>query len=284
MNLVGNSLVVAGTSLLIFSLIPVWKLARELPSGEIRRRWAILVTLILLFVPGYIIYGSVARDSFHELVDLVVPVIFFLSAVFILLVTTISLQTAVDVRKISILEHENITDPLTGIYNRRYLDRRLKEEVKRTHRYGFPLSVLLLDIDHFKLLNDKYGHQFGDMVLNTVSQTVAQSARITDVVARYGGEEILVIATNTPVPDAVHLAERLRNKVEAIDLSTDDDDSAGEYSTVTVSIGIAGMSEETSDEESLIEKADKALYQAKKEGRNRVVAADAVCNAANEIE
>ena len=200
MNLVGNGLIVAGTSLLIFSFVPVWKLARELPPGEIRRRWAILVALLILFVPGYIIYGSVERDSFRELVDLVVPVIFFLSAVFVLLVTTISLQTSVDIRRITILERENITDPLTGIYNRRYLDRRLGDEVRRTRRYGFPLSVLLLDIDHFKLLNDEYGHRFGDVVLSAVGETIAQSARASDVVARYGGEEILVIAIHTSVP------------------------------------------------------------------------------------
>lgn len=273
MNLVGNSLVVAGISLLIFSLIPVWKLARELPSGEIRRRWAILVALIFLFVPGYFIYGAVSRNSFRELVDLVVPVIFFLSAVFVLLVTTISLQTAVDVRRISDLEQENITDALTGIYNRRYLDRRLTEEVKRTHRYGFPLSVLLLDIDHFKLLNDSFGHSFGDIVLRSVSQTVVQSARITDVVARYGGEEILVIATDTAVPDAVILAERLREAIESIDLNKLDEGSVGESRTVTVSIGVAGMSDDNSDDESLMEQVDKALYQAKQEGRNRVVTA-----------
>ena len=274
MNLVGNGLIVAGTSLLIFSFVPVWKLARELPPGEIRRRWAILVALLILFVPGYIIYGSVERDSFRELVDLVVPVIFFLSAVFVLLVTTISLQTSVDIRRITILERENITDPLTGIYNRRYLDRRLGDEVRRTRRYGFPLSVLLLDIDHFKLLNDEYGHRFGDVVLSAVGETIAQSARASDVVARYGGEEILVIAIHTSVPDAVQLAERLRNKVETIDVGSLNDDHPGDFRTVTVSIGVAGMSEETSTEESLIENADKALYQAKQEGRNRVVAAD----------
>jgi diguanylate cyclase (GGDEF)-like protein len=275
MNLVGNGLIVAGTSLLMFSLVPAWKLAKELPPGELRRRWGILVAMVVLFVPGYITYGSVARNNFNELIDLVVPAVFFSGAVFVLLVTTISLQTSVDLRRIIILEHENVTDPLTGLYNRRYLDRRLEDEVRRTRRYGFPLSVLLLDIDHFKHLNDKYGHQFGDVVLNAVSQTIAQSARASDVVARYGGEEILVIATNTSVADALYLAERLRGMVEKIDLDKLNHDVPGESPTVTVSVGVAGMSDETSNEELLIERADSALYQAKREGRNRVVAAGA---------
>jgi diguanylate cyclase (GGDEF)-like protein len=275
MNPVGNGLIVAGTSLLIFSLLPAWRLTKELPPGELRRRWGILVAMVLLFVPGYIIYGSVAWNTFSELVHLVVPAVFFSGAVFVLLVTTISLQTAVDVRRITILEHENVTDPLTGIYNRRYLDRRLKDEVRRTHRYGFPLSVLLIDIDHFKRLNDKCGHQFGDVVLNAVSQTIAQSARASDVVARYGGEEILVIATNTSVADAIHLAERVRGTIEKIDLDELNQDPRCEISTITVSVGVAGLSDEASNEGLLIEKADSALYQAKREGRNRVVAAGA---------
>jgi diguanylate cyclase (GGDEF)-like protein len=273
MNLVGNGLIIAGTSLLVFSLVPAWKLMKELPPGELRRRWGILVAMVLLFVPGYIIYGSVARNGFGELVDLLVPAVFFSDAVFVLLVTTISLQTSVDVRRITILEHENVTDPLTGIYNRRYLDRRLKDEVRRAHRYGFPLSVLLLDIDHFKQLNDQCGHQFGDVVLKAVSQTIAQSARASDVVARYGGEEILVIATNTSVGDAIHLGERLRSLIEKMDLDRLDHDVPCKSSRTTVSVGVAGLSDETSNEGLLIENADSALYQAKREGRNRVVAA-----------
>ena len=273
MNLVGNGLIVIGTSLLVFSLVPAWKLARELPPGQVRRRWGILVALVVLAIPGYIIYGSVALSTFHDLIDLVVPTIFFISAVFILLATTISLQTSVDLRRITVLEHENVTDPLTGIYNRRYLDRRIKDEVSRTHRFGFPLTVLLLDIDHFKALNDKKGHQFGDLVLSTVCQAIAKSARATDIVARYGGEEILVIATNTSVPDAVRLAERLRSTIALLAFDRTNDHVNEEPTSITASIGVAGMTDETTDEQQLVERADAALYQAKQEGRNKVVSA-----------
>jgi len=192
MTILANGMVVAGTSLLVFSLILVRRMARQLPAGGIRRRWGLLTAMIIAFVPGYITYGSVARNSFRGPLDLIVPVIFFFGAVFVLLVSTLSLETALDVRRIYTLEQESITDALTGTYNRRYLDRRLDEEVLRARRYGFALAVLLLDIDHFKQINDEHGHPFGDGILASLSQIVMNSVRKTDVVARYGGDEILV--------------------------------------------------------------------------------------------
>lgn len=232
------------------------------------------MALVMLFVVAYVIYGSIAWNSARQPFDLVVPVVFFSGAVFVLLVTSISLQTAADIQRIAILEEENVTDPLTGIYNRRYMDRRLKEEVARANRYGFPLSVLLLDIDHFKQLNDRCGHHFGDVVLNAVGQAIAKSARISDVVARYGGEEILVIAANTETADAVQFAERLRGHVEQLNLDELAHDDPCGISTLTVSVGVAGLSREVSTADLLIEEADSALYQAKHDGRNRVVSAD----------
>jgi len=124
--------------------------------------------------------------------DLIVPSVFFFGAGFVWLTATLSLHTAIDIRRVTVLEHENITDPLIGIYNRRYLDRRLQEEFIRARRYSLPLSVLLLDIDHFKRVNDAYGHQVGDLVLSYLGKLLLSAIRATDIIARYGGEEILI--------------------------------------------------------------------------------------------
>jgi diguanylate cyclase (GGDEF)-like protein len=135
-----------------------------------------------------------------------------------------------------------------------------------------PLSVLLIDIDHFKRVNDIYGHQVGDLVLEGISQLIVTTLRTTDIVARYGGEEIMVIAPSTPVKVATDLAERLRKVVEhasfEIPVELDRDISA---LGVMVSIGVACLSQHTNDMQELIQSADKALYRAKSEGRNRVV-------------
>ena len=275
-TILANGMVVAGTSLLVFSLILVRRMARQLPAGGVRRRWGLLTAMIIAFVPGYITYGSVAGNSFRGPLDLIVPVIFFFGAVFVLLVSTLSLETALDVRRIYTLEQESITDALTGTYNRRYLDRRLDEEVLRASRYGFSLAVLLLDIDHFKKINDEYGHPFGDGILAGLSHIVMNSVRKTDVVARYGGDEILVIATHTPLADAAELGERLRQRVEAAEMGQASESGAGVPIQVTISIGVAGYSDELSSGQSLIQAADQALYQAKQTGRNQTATAEGI--------
>ena len=275
LTILANGMVVAGTSLLVFSLILVRRMARQLPVGGVRRRWGLLTAMIIAFVPGYITYGSVARNSYRGPLDLIVPVMFFLGAVFVLLVSTLSLETALDVRRIYTLEHENITDALTGTFNRRYLDRRLDEEVLRARRYGFPLAVLLLDIDHFKEINDEHGHPFGDGILAGLSQIVMNSVRRTDVVARYGGDEILVIATHTPLAAAAELGERLRQRIEGAEMGQAGE-AGGLSIRVTISAGVAGYSDELSSGQSLIQAADQALYQAKQAGRNRTATAEGI--------
>ena len=272
MIVIVNSLVIVDSCLLIITLIPLRKLAKQLPPGYIRRKWFVLTFLILLFIIGYSAYGWINRDSYRGLTDLIVPLIFLFSSVFVFLVTSLSLQTALDVKRISRLEHESITDALTGVHNRRYLDRRLEEEVDRALRYYFPLSILLLDIDHFKRINDIYGHQVGDSALSSIGRLISESIRRSDIVARYGGEEFLVIAMHTPVSKTAGLGERLRKEVGKNVLVFPDKVDGKEAVHVTVSIGVAGLNETINDSRSLIKSADKALYQAKKAGRNRVVA------------
>ena len=158
------------------------------------------------------------------------------------------------------------TDGLTGLLNRRTFNSVLEQRLREAQRYNRPLSLLLLDIDHFKKVNDTHGHPAGDAVLRGVAQVAQKSARETDLVARYGGEELALILPETDARGAMAIAERLRRLVEASRHPTEQ----GALS-VTVSIGAATSA---ASAEALLEAADKALYRAKQSGRNRVEAAN----------
>lgn len=160
-----------------------------------------------------------------------------------------------------------LTDALTGLHNRRYLERRLQEEVARAHRYQQPLSCLFIDADHFKLVNDKHGHAAGDTVLRELALRVKESLRASDVAIRFGGEEFTLLLPQTNAAEALYLGERIRKRIELKPVIL----SKGEKLKITVSVGVSTLPKEPgSDNNKLIETADKALYQAKTLGRNRV--------------
>ncbi|HOM80422.1 MAG TPA: diguanylate cyclase [Armatimonadota bacterium] len=160
-------------------------------------------------------------------------------------------------------------DELTRLHNRRYLEQRLSEEVPRAKRYRLPLSCLMLDLDHFKRINDTYGHPAGDAVLRQVADILRTSVRSVDVVGRYGGEEFLIILPQTGAEGARVLAERIRQRVEQ-ELF----DIGGQTIHCTTSIGVAAASDgDVPDAGHLIAEADRALYHAKVTGRNRVSSA-----------
>jgi len=157
-------------------------------------------------------------------------------------------------------------DALTKLPNREAFDRRLTEEVERAVRYQQPVALCFVDIDHFKAVNDEHGHLAGDRVLVDVARTLQSSSRTIDVVCRYGGEEFAVIAPGTWSSDAVVLADRLRQHVSMLHA----DDLRW---SLTVSVGVAGLPEHAADGESLMRSADRALYDAKRAGRDRTVIA-----------
>ncbi len=166
------------------------------------------------------------------------------------------------------LEQLAITDPLTGIYNRRYFFERLEQEVARSIRYGTPLSCLMMDVDDFKKLNDRWGHLTGDSVLREIARRIQQSIRRVDIPARYGGEEFVLLLPQTDLAGAVVEAERIRKTVA----DTPFPDLPKEI-RVTVSIGVATLSDDIRSAEELVRSADDALYKAKSEGKNRCVTA-----------
>jgi diguanylate cyclase (GGDEF)-like protein len=158
------------------------------------------------------------------------------------------------------------TDPLTLVFNRRYLMAELERRVMQAKQTMQGMTLIIMDIDHFKSINDTYGHQAGDLVLKTVADVVQMKMRSHEIVARYGGEEFVIVLPETSLANAVVVAERLRESVQAISLPPPMDNL-----TVTVSMGVATMPPIMVDDiDSLIRQADEALYRAKKLGRNRV--------------
>lgn len=163
-------------------------------------------------------------------------------------------------------------DSLTGLYNRREMDLHLKDEVARFHRYRHPVTLMLVDIDHFKPVNDAHGHQVGDEILQWVARNLRQAVRTVDVPARYGGDELAVILPEISGRDALVLGERLRRRIAAHPFISAGLAGNSIRIPVTISMGLAEISSELGSDEKLVQAADKALYQAKHEGRNRVVA------------
>lgn len=160
------------------------------------------------------------------------------------------------------------TDFLTGLKTRGYFEQQLELELKRCERKRTPLSLLMLDIDYFKQLNDRHGHHVGDQVLRDVSSLLSKDMREVDTAARYGGEEFVIILPETPVNSALGVAQRIRRSVENAKFFAG---SAASIEKLTISVGIANYPEDARFKRDLIESADAALYEAKSRGRNQVM-------------
>ncbi|OWW19810.1 hypothetical protein AYR66_10155 [Noviherbaspirillum denitrificans] len=166
-----------------------------------------------------------------------------------------------------VLKLQSIIDPLTGLFNRRYMDETLSRELSRARRKACPLSLMMIDVDHFKSINDRYGHEAGDAVLRTVAEQVKASVRDGDLVCRFGGEELVVLMPECDIHDATARAEKLCAAVRSLRVSY----GGHTIGPVTASFGVASYPDRATDETSLIAAADKAMYRAKSAGRDRVV-------------
>ncbi len=177
------------------------------------------------------------------------------------------------------LEKLSITDGLTGLYNRRHFEERLHHEFQRSQRYSDPVSLIMLDLDHFKHVNDRYGHPCGDEVLRETGRLIRESIREPDICARYGGEEFAVILPKTHLQGALAVAQRVFSRLSKKRYSVEAPDSGQqEELRVTASLGIAFYpSKDVTGPEQLLKFADEALYRAKSEGRNAICLHQAQC-------
>ena len=165
------------------------------------------------------------------------------------------------------IEMMTFVDELTGVYNYRYLEQRLTEELQRAKRHNCPLSVIYLDFDNFKLVNDTFGHETGNTVLQRVAQVARNSARGEDFVGRLGGDEFLVVLPQTDSAGSLITAERIKKKLDAMELVT----NTGErLDFITYSMGVASFPASAETKDDLVRAADEAMYRAKKAGGDRV--------------
>ncbi|EPS6103437.1 GGDEF domain-containing protein [Halomonas sp. G15] len=224
-------------------------------------------------------FSFVVLSENHGVLDELIQNVYFqisvqssVSALFIMLVFSWSYYHRYNL--LLALEKSSQTDPLTGVANRRYFDSKLKSEASRSARSSSDCALILLDIDHFKRINDTFGHPTGDRVICALADLCVNQSREIDLVARLGGEEFAVILPDTNITDAKNLAERIRKHVEDISVTGD----AGEIVKWTISLGVSSLPESRSSRytteivmEMFIKKADNALYEAKKKGRNQTV-------------
>jgi diguanylate cyclase (GGDEF)-like protein len=186
--------------------------------------------------------------------------------------TTFAGQVGLSVANIRLreaLRSQSIKDPLTGLYNRRYLTEMLDREIRRAVRAEQSLGILMLDLDHFKKFNDTYGHEAGDTVLRETASFLVKSIRVEDIVCRFGGEEFVVILPTADSNSAQARAERIRSKLRELAVLH----KGQSLGMITVSVGVSTLPEHGTSPKELLEAADAALYRAKKDGRDRVVVA-----------
>jgi len=170
------------------------------------------------------------------------------------------------------VETQAITDPLTGLWNRRYMAESLEREVARALRFGHEVSLIIVDIDDFKKINDRQGHLQGDIVLERVADVVREATRSIDVAARYGGDELAIILVETSREGATVLGERLAERMRETDVPLREGGRMG----VTISVGVATVPDSADDLESLVDAADRALLRAKRAGKNQLRIAPAL--------
>lgn len=179
--------------------------------------------------------------------------------------------TLVNLRLRETLRLESIRDPLTELYNRRHMEEALVREIRRARRYDTPVSILMLDVDHFKTFNDTYGHEAGDVVLQELGALLQRNIRGGDIACRYGGEEFLLILPDTPLGIATQRAEQILKQIRTLTIAYQDTSFH-----ITTSIGVSALPSHGHEVQHLIHAADEALYQAKNNGRNQVVVAPIV--------
>lgn len=243
----------------LFNLYVLVIIVSALTLGKI-----ITVLEVLLIAAVYFYLGRVSNlESIFSLVELGEMIILFVPVLLVGYVTTLLAADIQYAREELILLSD--TDEMTGLKNRRAFKNELSNEIKKGARYKRPFSLMMLDADNLKQVNDQYGHGIGDKLIVTLAQTIQESLRSTDVLARYGGDEFIVMLPETSAGRTIEVAERIRLAVENTSFSAD-----GDRISSTLSIGISCYPDDSGDSEDIINRADQALYESKRKGRNTV--------------
>ncbi len=254
----------AGLLMLAASLSPIQQIVGMVRKESVKKGWTYLYALVTFMCLSYGAYAILGIKNELAAADLIAAAILFASGGFVFTVTNLARITGHDILRIVELEKEAKFDPLTGILNRRYLDDGFESEFNRSRYSDIPLSALMIDIDHFKDINDTYGHKVGDQALKHVSSILKEHCRASDSVVRYGGEEFLIVASGADMSAATILASRLLAGMANTPLTVDDNTRLA----ISFSIGIASV-KPSDTVQTFLQRADEALYTAKRAGRNR---------------
>jgi diguanylate cyclase (GGDEF)-like protein len=255
-------------SMLLQVIAAAVALSQMRQAGRFRFGWLALSIALLLMLERRIVplHDALSHNE-HDPTDALLSL--FISALLMLGMLAVGRLFHLIRAHEEILERRSTIDPLTGLANRRSLIESASDEIQRSRRTGRPMSLLMIDLDHFKRINDALGHAHGDAVLVAVAATLRSAMRVIDHVGRWGGEEFIAVLPESDGDAAVAAAERVRSAVEALRI-----DHEGRATTVTVSIGVATLPTTEGDPHrlfhALVESADHALYDAKDDGRNCV--------------
>ncbi|WP_086996060.1 GGDEF domain-containing protein [Rhizobium sullae] len=241
-----------------------------IPRHRVGTGWVRSLLLGLTTISSFIVLVFLPPDVASDLLLSAAAPVMLANILGVLLLADLLEREKQRVRMVRALENEASVDPLTKLPNRRVFQRAADRCAKEASNRGRPFSIIMLDVDHFKKINDTWGHSVGDTVLSKVADLIRQTVRKTDIAARYGGEEIVILLPNTEGRDASTVAEKLRHAIESEDLIVGDI-----AIKVTVSIGVSAVDTDNTNIRATIEAADKALYRAKTAGRNRVELANA---------
>lgn len=275
-----GALCLAGLSCLVVGAVQIHQIIRAIRQAW---RWRLMLLLIAVFFTGYIVFGlhclgSLGIETSWPAVDInaMIGLVFALGGLFVMIASRTALATVRDLTQLDTLRALSITDELTRLHNRRYGELRLAEEWSRSRRYRHALAVIMLDIDHFKHINDSAGHEAGDRVLQAVARVLRTELRSCDVACRWGGEEFLLILPETSASQAMVAADRVRRAISAQVCwampahGSTDAPSAPQRFTITVSLGTSGPDGRAdSHPRDWLAAADAALYRAKRAGRDR---------------
>lgn len=275
-NLFSIGLRAGGAFVLIAALVVINRVISRLPKGKVRRNWSILGILLglsaVFFISSTIAGWMSGLTEDQKIIGFyLVPLVFFVCSSIAYLVISFVLNLDIYFTPSPVGQFEDILDSMTGIYNRHYLFSRLNQEIYRSQRYNLPLSLVLLSIDNTRQIVEAYGKKAGDQLLVDFARLTHSSVRVTDIAARYGENEFMVVATNTPVSSMSVFADRMQKAIaETIRVPGGQSSGEEKRTGINVSIGISGFGPETHTRDSLVKSVDNALSQARSLGTNKV--------------
>ena len=272
-TLVSTTLALVSTGMMVYSILLAARIIGRLPRGRYLKWWKLLTVLISGFAICYFIFAlAISQREPNSLMQFVVAILFF-GAVFVLLTLQLVMHTFSGIEQSPGVTSISIFDEGAGTYNLRYFEIRLHEEFERARRYNCPLTLLLMEIDNLQKISSSYGRIMGAKAFGMIGKLLKESSRASDIIARYGGDQLIMLLPNTALYSAKKAAEKYRANIEKKELDVDDDEHAAKsvHLNFTVSIGVSSLHSDIKHASELTRRADIALYKAKARGRNRVV-------------